>query len=98
MDLRHRQSVTYYVDYTDLHQYFKDTLGIDYRIVAAEECSNDSSLHYSVDGKDFTEYDAETLKSMQAGNWHPYQTGMLLNFLAYRLKIPKGEYVIEVCW
>ena len=68
----------------------------EYSFVASEESANDTSRTYDVDPGDF---DPEEIAEFAAGNSHGmYMAGSLLGALCAIGAIPKGQYLINVCW
>lgn len=97
MGLNYSSKITHHVDYRDLEEYIKEVFGFDYEIAAAEECGNDTALHFNIDGE-VDEYDAKDLEKLKSGEWVPYRTRMLLNVMAKNLTIPAGDYIVKVSW
>lgn len=96
-NLNIRTQTTHHVDCWDLEQFIKDRYGINYEIVAAEEASNDSTLHFSVDGN-LQGYELDDVRKLISGNWIPFRTRQLLNLMCFNEEIPTGEYYIEISW
>lgn len=88
---------THYVDAFDLEAYIKELFGVEYPIPAAEETGNDVSLTYDIDGE-LPSYDVEDVEKILRGEWIPFRTRQLLNFMAKQGKIPTGSYVVGICW
>jgi hypothetical protein len=97
MGLNYSTRSTHYVDYSELQRYIKAVYGFEYPIVAAEETSNDTSLSYDIDGQ-IESWDREDFAKLTTGQWVPYRTRMLLNWMASEDRIPLGAYVVEICW
>jgi hypothetical protein len=97
MNLPMRTKVTHYVDYTDLEQFIVEAYGFTYEIVAAEECSNDTTLNIEVTGVLDT-YDIQNFNKLRSGEWVPFCTQLILDVLAHSNKIPAGMYNIRICW
>lgn len=96
------ETKTYHkVEYYDLEEYIQVVVGQEYEILPNEECSNDTSKNYSITGFE-SDYD----KKFKLPDWEKFkQTGeggyllnTILNGLAEDGHIPKGEYIINICW
>lgn len=95
MDMR--TETVHFVDYSALENAILKHYGISYEFVAAEECANDSSHVFHVDGI-IQDYDLEDLNTFLRGGWVSYRTGLILNKMHLDGHIPTGKYVVEVCW
>lgn len=94
-----RTSATHYVNYSDAEQAIKEHFGKTFEIVAMEEMGNNSSLTFSVDG----EISPDAQKAFNAWLYGDndalmFQTSVLFNYMVSFGVIPKGDYVIEICW
>jgi len=97
MALRRRSEMTHYVDFGDLESFIKETYGFTYNIAAAEECGNDTSLTYHIDGV-LDLFEHSLFEQMLAGEWLPYKTRLILNKLHQDGHIPAGNYLMTVDW
>jgi hypothetical protein len=68
--------------------------GPEYVCVAAEEWSNDSDHHFSVEAAEPSEYDMEEFKTGS----YSFCTGTILDWMCFDGKIEPGEYNVSVCW
>jgi hypothetical protein len=83
---------------SELDELVKKHLGYkDYDFVAVEECNNDSSHEFDVDGKVDTCGKSE-IEKWKAGKGETFTNATILNELARLGHIEKGEYIVEVCW
>jgi hypothetical protein len=93
------------MDYNELEKLIHEKFGFkEYEFAAVEECGNDSSHEFTVDGE-LDEWDKETLHEWEHGNpemegkhFVHYSNGILLNALCFHEIIEPGEYIISVCW
>lgn len=91
---------THHIDYADLERGIKENFGKEFDIVAMEELRNDSCMEITVDG----EVSAQEQKMFEAwfngDNYFAlmFDTRILLNKMASVGIIPKGHYVVSVCW
>jgi hypothetical protein len=86
------------IDYGDLEEFIKQVYNIkDYSFVLIQECGNDSSHEFTADGE-IDEFDLEDAAKIRSGEIDLYQNSLLLNCLVADGYIPKGDYVIRVCW
>jgi hypothetical protein len=86
------------MDYAELEKLVKEKFGFKkYCFAAVEECGNDSSHEFTVDGE-LDEFDKEDLKKWEDGEFVKYTNGILLNALCFHEIIEPGDYVIEVFW
>jgi hypothetical protein len=92
-----RTETVHFVEYRDLEKAIKEHYGVDYEFVAAEECGNDSSHVFYVDGI-IQDYDLEDLDTFLRGGWLNYRTGLILDKMHLDGHIPTGKYIVEVCW
>jgi hypothetical protein len=97
MPLKISTELTHYVEYHDLDAFIAQIYGFEYTVTAAEECGNDTSLSFNVDGS-IQPWDEEDFAKLKNHDWVPYRTGMILNFLARDKHIPTGMYVVNVSW
>lgn len=86
------------IDSNELDELVKKHLGYsEYEFVPVEECGNDSSHEFTVDGK-IDAYEEKDLAKWKAGQFVHYSNGLVLNELARQGYIEKGEYLVTVCW
>lgn len=76
----------------------------EYEFACVEECGNDSSHSFDVDGE-LDKWDKETLDQWENGNpsmknkhFVHYSNGVILNALCFHEIIEPGEYIIRVSW
>jgi hypothetical protein len=70
----------------------------EFEFVAVEEAANDSSYTFSVTGKQ-DKWDEEEMKEiLERKDFGSFTTRRILNYLASKDLIPKGNYLINVCW
>lgn len=95
------EEVLYYrVDYYEwervVNEFYKPTP--KWRFVLDHEANNDSYYAFNIIGK-VNDYDKKELEEFKedSGNKN-WMTNILLNDLCRLGLIPKGNYLIEVCW
>lgn len=76
-------------EYYELEKFVKEKYGVDYDFVANEECGNDSSHTFTVDGEVDEDFDIHVVS---------YRNYDLMNKLCKDGHIEPGEYLINVCW
>ena len=82
------------VDYSEVEKIINEHYGFgDYSVPGAEECSNDVSLEWDIDGK-VDDYDAKQITDRKES----YYTHAYMNDLARQGIIEKGTYLIDVSW
>ena len=97
MKLKYKEELKIVVDYDDLDEFVNHIFpGSKFEFCAAEECANDSSHSYDIDGV-VNDWDLKDIEAVKKGRWS-FMTSTILTYLAYRKLIPVGRYVIEVCW
>jgi len=70
----------------------------EFEFVAVEEAANDSSYTFSVTGK-LDEWGEEEIKELlEREEFGEFTTRRILDYLASKDLIPKGTYLINVCW
>jgi len=70
----------------------------EFEFVAVEEAANDSSYTFNVTGK-MGEWDEKEMKElMEKKGFGSFTTRIILDYLASKDLIPKGTYLINVCW
>lgn len=101
MELKMEKEECYIVDYNDLDNFINEYYSLkgvpEYYFVDDEEASNDNTYMFEVNGE-VDEYDETELEAFLNGEAHEFMTGTLLNDLARKNVIPKGNYIITVCW
>ncbi len=86
------------IDYRELETLVEEKLGFkDYSFVATEECGNDSTHEFSVNGV-LDVWEEGYVKEWERGEQPLYTNGAILNKLCQKGFIPKGEYLVGVCW
>lgn len=86
------------IDYNELEQLVYDKLGFkQYDFVCAQECGNDSSHSFVVDGK-ISKWDKENLDKWAEGKDMAYGNQTVLNALCAKGFIEAGEYIVSVYW
>ena len=69
-----------------------------YEFLASVQASNDSSHEFGSDTLYFTEKDKiDFLEDLKEGIWN-VSTDEIIDFLMYEEVLPKGEYIISVCY
>lgn len=101
-----KSKAVYYLDYGDFENLVVKELPKiteckdieDYSFVAAEECGNDSTHEFGENDPDFEDGDFDYLiQKLKEGNYRGVNHD-IVNFLIYKEVIPRGEYIIDVCW
>ncbi len=70
----------------------------EFSLVANEELSNHTSREFEIDG-DLDEDDLDDLKNFKNdGKYRHYITHILMNDLANKDILQKGEYVVDIFW
>lgn len=96
----------YSMDYYDFERMVKKELASlvecpdleNYDFVASIECGNDSCHEFGSDTLYFKEQDEiDFLEKIKKGIFHTH-TSTIVDFLMFKEVIPKGLYVIDVCW
>lgn len=95
-----KKKVVVEVDYRDLERLVVDKYPFmnGYSFVATEECGNDSTHRFVVDGNLDKVYEAEWEKVKEPNVWFDLSNGFILNKLAADGNIEPGEYVVRVFW
>lgn len=89
-----KKKTVFEVEYHELEQLIHEKLGWeDYDFVAAEECDNDSSHSFSVNG----DVDEDEITSLEKGEYL-YHNQAILDYLCKLGHIEAGDYLVEVCW
>lgn len=96
----------YKMDYGDFEDLVKEELpklteckDIEkYSFVAAEECGNDSTHDFGTNEPSFKDDDFEDLLEKLKEGRYWFVNDDIVNFLIYKEVIPRGEYIIDVCW
>lgn len=70
----------------------------EYSFVAAEECGNDSTHDFGTNEPSFKDDDFEDLLEKLKEGRYWFVNNDIVNFLIYKEVIPRGEYIIDVCW
>lgn len=69
-----------------------------YSFVAAEECGNDSSHEFGSNNPTFEDDDFDYLIEKLNNGDYQFVNGDIVDFLMHKEIIPRGEYIISVCW
>lgn len=86
----------YEVKYKDLEKFVEDIYKVkNYSFPAVQDCGNDTDHAFEVDGV-LDGYQLEEINDVKSGEH--YNNYLLLNLLAHENHIPKGYYIISVCW
>lgn len=86
------------VDYNDLDDFVHEVLGFKkYEFVAVQECGNDSSHNFTINGN-LSKYDLEQIDKWKAGNFVHYSNHTILSYLCKEKYINPGKYLIFVYW
>ena len=90
----------YEIEYQEIdriiNEYYKPTS--KFQFLADSESANDTSHRFRADG-DVNAYDQEELEEFKKNNRGKlFMTQILLNDLCSKGEIPKGNYLIMVCW
>lgn len=89
---------TYYVmDDSRFNRLVEHFAGRGYNFVYDMECTNDTSYTYYVDGELF-DFDIEEVEDWMKEGVGTLMASQLLNYMCQKKFIPKGNYLIEVCW
>lgn len=102
MKLEMEKEEYYVVDYDDLNKFINEYYSLsgttEYDIVDDYEADNDSIHTFIVNGE-LDEGEEEDLKGvLEDDRIYCWMTDTFLNDLARKNVIPKGNYLIEVCW
>ncbi len=95
--MKYREETVRFVDSYDFDKTVKDEFGREYQFVADEECGNDSTHRFQVDGE-LDKWEQKQVNEFVETGEGSYLARNLLNALCARSVIPAGTYVVEVCW
>lgn len=99
LDPRIKEKRIYEMSDSTLDSIVQEKLGYKkYQFVPVEECGNDSSHSYDGVNGHIDAWDQEHLDKFASGGFSKYCTGAVLNKLVKDGHLPKGDYVIAVCW
>ena len=88
------------IDYHELEEFVKKVYPEikDYDFPCVEECSNDSSHSFTVDGTmdDYTKREMQEIK--ESGVVGTYRNRAIMSSLCHDGFIKPGTYIVEVCW
>lgn len=91
------QRMCYVVTYHELEEAIKKHYGQSIEIPADLESGNDVAYTFDLTG--FLKWDEERVQEwLEDDTWVCYVTSDLLNRMASEGGIPRGYYVMEVCW
>jgi hypothetical protein len=100
--LKCEEVTTINVDSSDLEFFIRNLFGVEYESASVEESSNDTQRHYSVRGFDDSKYNvgrkAEVEKYLFNGDKKEPALAVLLNYLADKNYIGKGDYTVKWSW
>lgn len=99
-ELRMKEVTHYVVDYGDLESFVEEVTGRTYEFVALQECGNDSDHEFSIGKRPVDDYDRAAIENWLSGDDGAlqYQPQLALEHLAEQGLIPRGDYLIQVCW
>lgn len=100
MKLEMEREEYYIVRYSDLNKFINKyySFETEYSFADDQETYNDSSHQFTVTDE-IADYEEEDLKDVLENKFpYSFMTGTFLNDLARKNIIPKGNYLIEVCW
>lgn len=76
-----------------------DKYGRGYSFVATEECGNDSSHSFNVEGAEpLDKYDLGKIEELRAGQHPTYCNQAIIQDLVNNGALAPGEYLVQVCW
>lgn len=92
-----KKKLMFEVKYQEINRFVKEvyTEIRDYNFIATEECGNDCSLTFQVDGSNISTQDWNKIKSGKESRYGNYD---ILNGLCKDGHIEAAEYVVNVCW
>jgi hypothetical protein len=100
-----RTKTVHHTDYEYLDQLILTEYGHDFEVVADQEVGNDSTIAFDDVGLPIFEgdevvdrWDRDKLETFKATGRGLLLLRILLNDMALRGVIPKGDYVISVSW
>lgn len=98
-DSRVKAKSIYYVEYHDLEDIVRETWGHDWSAIAnIHNCHNDSSYDFTADPEGYDDLETmedELIEYLEEGSGSCYD---ILPLLVVKGIIPKGEYIVNVCW
>jgi hypothetical protein len=100
MELEMKAKTVIEIGYTKLEDFIRYVYNVDedvYDFVADQECGNDCSITFNVDGK-IDEWNEKRLQKFNNGEIVMNITRVLLNDMYRRGKIVAGEYLVKVAW
>lgn len=97
MLLNPTEKTVLYCQYRDVEKAIEEYFGKPYELPCIEEKGNDEDWEVNIDGK-VEKYDQEDIDAAYAGKYKNFGTRTLLNHLASKDLIPKGNYLIDVSW
>lgn len=94
-----KKEVLFTCPYSAIEDLIKAHFGIkDFSVPCDEECGNDVSLEFRLDGK-MSDYDQRELADILSGRRRSgFRTRTLLNFLVSEGVLEPGKYLIRVSW
>lgn len=91
-----RKKVVIEVNYREVQDLAKEIYGVtDYHFGAVQECGNDTTHKFNVDGK-LGEWDRKQVDLIKAGDVR--DNSVLLNLLCSEGHIEAGQYNVRVSW
>lgn len=99
MKLKHTKKIIFKVNYKDLEKFVSEIYDLyDYSFAAVEECGNDSTHEFNIDGK-IDDYDTDDIENiLNSKSVNTYQNDLVLNLLCRGGHIEPGTYLISVSW
>lgn len=85
------------VAYSEVEKTVKEEYGIDFSVAEDMQAYNGSNIAITVTGK-LDKWKKEDIEKVKKGHQGTYIIYALMDDMASRGIIPKGEYLIEVSW
>lgn len=92
-----KKNIVIELEYYEFQDLVKKQYGHDFSFVADQECGNDSSHQFIINGI-IDDYEEGELQLFKDDGVYNLLANVLLNDLANRGVIEKGNYIISVCW
>ena len=103
--LKCKTETVYTVHYRDLEDFVQSIYGGDYEFVAVQECGNNESHKFRVDGKlcywpggEVNDYNVKKADSIRLGKYPNYCNNLIFDCLFVDGYIPTGTYLVQVSW
>lgn len=98
IEFEHKTETVITVDYDEIDRIINIAFpGTEYACAAAEEWGNDTQHELEIDG-DSMYIDKTDIEKMKAGEMPLYSLHSVLNDMYNNGLIPKGNYLIRICW